>query len=359
MKNKNNSKSIILSFFLSFLSIAIQANELFGGIEIGSKGVKMTVIDVINAKKGVYELKNFWTENVGIATGISIDGNLIEEDIELASTVVLTNYTKLLNEFKIADKNIFIVASSGVGMAKNTDILVDRIKQKTKKPLEIISSQLESKLLFKGCVPPKSFDGSLLLDIGGGNTKGGYIDTYNDDNLVFNPMVVDVGTITLTEEVNKKNRNNTVFEYSEHLFNYLPKLREKFDMMYKLKPKSLEKQNIYLSGGAVWAFYTLFNGKEAEENFNVINFEEIVYHKYALENNFKKYEELAKTDKEVAKVIKTYSLKHLMAANNILITMLENLPSLTTKKIYFAKQGQIAWLLSYVADSAKGSKPIY
>jgi hypothetical protein len=34
------------------------------GIEIGSKGIKMSVLEVDNIKKGDYTVKSFWTENI-------------------------------------------------------------------------------------------------------------------------------------------------------------------------------------------------------------------------------------------------------------------------------------------------------
>ena len=152
--NLRKIKYLILFLLFAFCS-HIYSNTLFGGIEIGSRGVKMTVLDVENAKKNLFTLKEFWTENVGIARGISIDGNLAPEDIDAASKVVLSNYLLLINKYKIETQNIFIVASSGVGIAKNTDVLANIIKELTNKEIEVISSRLESKLMFKGSIIKK------------------------------------------------------------------------------------------------------------------------------------------------------------------------------------------------------------
>ena len=153
MKLKNN---VFLIFFFFCLN-NVFSNITFGGIEIGSKGVKITILDVESAKKNIFTLKEFWTVNVGIARGISIDGNLATEDIDKACNVVFENYTKLLNEYKIEDKNIFIVASSGVGIAKNTDALFDKIKNLTQKEIEVISAKLEAKLMFRGSIVKKYY----------------------------------------------------------------------------------------------------------------------------------------------------------------------------------------------------------
>ncbi len=358
---KIKTKKIITFFTLFFLftSINIYSSTTFGGIEIGSKGVKITILDVENAKKNIFTLKEFWTTNVGIAKGISIDGNLASDDIEAASKVVLENYNKLLNEYKIEDKNIFIVASSGVGIAKNTDVLVDKIRFLTHKEMEVISSKLEAKLMFRGSIIKKLYLNSLLLDIGGGNTKGGYVEIRNEDINVFYPFNINFGTITLTEKINNEVVNKEdINAFTDKLLAFVPKLDADVKQMYSERPEYKEKKNIYLSGGAVWAFFTLSNN-QGTENFSEFTYEDVLYYDAVIKNNFKKFTDLSTTNPEIARVLKTYSQKHLIAANTILLTSLSNLGELESKKLYFVKQGQIAWLLSYVADSAKGSKVIY
>ncbi len=357
-------KSLKLHFTLLLLLITqsllfSQENEnIFAGIEIGSKGIKMSVIDVYNIKKGGFTIKSYWTENVAIAKGISIDGNLAAEDIDRAANVVVTNYKKIKNEIGVLDANIFIVGSSGVAMAKNTQALIDKVKTTTGKEMEFIDAQMEGKMLLKGCIPPVDYKDSMVLDIGGGNTKGGYVDVYNSENFVFFPLSLNYGTITLTEAVLKKTRNDEINEFNIKSFGFLPTLREQVNAMYGSKPTALEKEKVYMSGGAVWAFYTLYNGV-AKETFNEFKLEDVINYDAILKNNFKRFEELAKTDKEIEKVLKTYSQKYLISGSNILLVCLEAIPEVNNKKLYFAKEGQIAWLVSYVADRSKKVKKIY
>lgn len=345
-------------YVLLLFTIKIQSQSFYGGIEIGSKGIKISVINVQNSKKGLFEVKDFWTENTAVVSGMSIDGNLTQKDIDTTSAIVLKNYKKLLVDFKIESQNVFIVASSGVGMAKNIDDLTQKIKVLTNKDLDVITSSLEAKLLLKGCIPPKKYLNSMILDIGGGNTKGGYITVVNGANIFF-PIVVDIGTITLTEKVIKRNKQKPSLDYKAASFDYLPTLRENFARVYSVRPEAIKKENIYLSGGAVWAFYVLFNEKAAESNFNEIHYEDIVSSKFIIENNFGKIVSLSLTNPEVKKVLDTYSQKNLIASSNILLTALEEIPNINDKKIFFAKQGQVAWLVSYIVDHSKGVKPVY
>ena len=205
---------------ITFIYLKESAN--FGGIKIGSKGIKMTVLDVANIKKGNYAVKSFWTEKSGIEKGIAKDGNLVKEDIDKAVAAVIANYSKMLYDFEIADENIFIVGSSGVAMAKNTQILADKIYLATTKTLEFIDAQTEGKMLLKGCVPPEENINSVILDIGGGNIEGGYVDVRNNDVFVFFPLNVNYGTITLTETIIKNSKQDNLSEFKARLFRFLP-----------------------------------------------------------------------------------------------------------------------------------------
>lgn len=351
-------KLILIALILLVQSnIYSQTTGLFGGIEIGSKGIKMTILEVDNIKRSDYTIVKSWSENAGIAKGISIDGNLAKEDIDRAIGIVTQNLEKFKTEYKILENNIFLVASSGVAMAKNTADLITAIKLATQKDIEFINATTEAKMLLKGCIPPKQYSTSMVLDIGGGNTKGGYVDIANNDDFVFFPLNLNYGTITLTEAVGKKAKKNTIQEFGELSFGFLPILRDQVRGMYESKPLALEKDNVYMSGGAVWAFYTLHNGA-GKEVFNEFKLEDVLYYDAVLKNNFSKYEELAKTDKDVEKVLKTYSQKYLISASNLLLVCLEAVPNINDKKLFFAREGQHAWLVSYVVDRSKRIKTI-
>ena len=358
MKKYIALKVIIIFIFLIPSNLISQ--ELYAGIEIGSKGVKMSIINVQNIRKGKYEVVDFWTENVAIAKGIAVDRKLAAADIDIAFDVVVKNYTKLVKEYKIDEKKIFIVVSSGVGMAENVDVLLQRLYVFTNINVGIITSETEAKLLLKGCIPPKEYADSLILDIGGGNTKGGYVEKFNEDDiLIFYPVTLDLGTVTFTEKINKKAKTNSVAEFNELLAAALPELREQTDRLYQQSPKIFNKDNVYMSGGAVWAFYTLYKGNGTIENFNPFDVKDVEAYNTMIKTDYAKFEALATQNKDVEKVLKTYSQKYLIAANALLLTLLEKMPDIKSKKIYFTKQGQMAWLLSYIADSAKRAKNIH
>ena len=312
----------------------------------------MTVLKVKNIKKGNYSKIDSWSENIGISKGISIDGKLAQSDIDKATQVIAANLLKIQKEYLVLTDNIFVVGSSGVAMASNTDDLIDAVYLATNKKLVFINAATEGEMLLKGSVPPRKYRASVVLDIGGGNTKGGYSDSTKNKAFAFSPLSLNYGTVTLTELILKQTKNESVEEFIDKSDAYVPTLREQIQVMFAADPIALEKENIYLSGGAIWAFYSLTNGASTNV-FSSFTIDELRKYDEVLKTNFQKFETLAKTDKEAAKVLKTYSQKYLISASTILLTTIQSIPNIDNKKLFFAKEGQIAWLVSYVADRAQ------
>ncbi len=360
---KMHKKIHLLTFILAAIFSSINSysqKNLYAGIEIGSKGIKMSVIDVNNIKKGDYTILGFWTENAGIAKGISRDGNLAQEDIFVAGNIVNEQLQKIRLKYNVSDENIFIVASSGVKMAQNTGDLVTKIKTLCNKDLEFIDAETEGKMLLKGSIPPRDYEDAMILDIGGGNTKGGFVNVQNDNKFEFFPLNLEYGTITLTEAINKTilipSEANWMSVYQEKAFEYAPVLRDKIKQLLNSSPASLKKNKIYVSGGTVWAFTTLYYNQKSDEHFIPISLSDIMNYDAILKNSFNNYQNLAKENKQAEKVINTYDQRHLIAGNAILIACLESIPELKNRKVYFAKEGQIAWLVSYIVDRSKNIK---
>jgi hypothetical protein len=128
--------------------------------------------------------------------------------------------------------------------------------------------------------------------------------------------------------------------------------------MYDVRPLARQKKYIYMSGGAVWAFATL-TATRPIDNFHEFTIQEVKNYHVQLLGDFAKFEDAAKTNKDIERVLKTYSQRHLISANDLLLSTLERIEEPDDKKIYFVKQGQIAWLLAYVVDTAKNAKVIY
>lgn len=346
---------ILLNLFFSINSFA--QKSLYAGIEIGRRAIKVSVLDVNNIRKADYDIMYFATERFSFADHITANGELTQEDIDKASTTVADQLKKIKGQFKLLEENIFIVAAPVFTSARNLDVLKNKITSLTKKNLEVLNVNEEPKTLVKGAIPPVDYANAFLLDIGAQTTRGGYIDELEDDKLEFIPLELDFGTMTLTDAVKKtvanQNQVNDMSVYQEKSFDFNAVLRKKVKDLLDKNPLLLKKEKIYLSGGAVWAFATLYYNENVKEHYVSLNLEDVMNYDAVLKNNFIKYTTLAKTNKEAARVLSTYDQQYLISANNILVTCLESIPNLETKKINFVKDGQTIWLISYIADRSK------
>jgi len=346
---------LLLSLFFSVNSFA--QKSVYAGIEIGRRAIKVSVIDVNNIKKADYKILSFWTDRINFAEHIATNGELTQDDINKISITVVDQLKKIRAEHKMQEENIFIVAAPVFASARNIDVLRTKINSLTSKELEVLDVNEEAKTLVKGAIPPVDFANAFLLDIGAQTTKGGYIDELKDNKLEFIPLELNFGTMTLTDAVEKtvvnKSQVNDMSTYQEKSFDYNVILRKKTKELFDANPPLAKKDKLYLSGGAVWAFSTLFYDENVKDHYITLTLQDVIDYDAILKNNFGKFTTLAKTNKEAARVLSTYDQKYLISANNILVTCLESIPDLATKKIYFVKEGQVIWLISYIADRSK------
>lgn len=358
MLQKNKSQILVFILLNLFFSITSFAQKnLYAGIEIGRRAIKVSVLDVNNIRKADYDILYFATDRFSFADHITANGELSQEDIDKATMTVTDQLKKIKTEFKLLEENIFIVAAPVFESARNLTVLKNRITLATKKELDVLNVAEEPKTLVKGAIPPVDYANAFLLDIGAQTTKGGYIDELEDDKLAFIPLELDFGTMTLTDAVQKtvanQSKANDMSVYQEKSFDFNSVLRKKIKDLLVKNPLLLKKDKIYLSGGAVWAFATLYYNENIKEHYVSLNMEDVLNYDAILKNNFTKFTTIAKTNKEAARVLSTYDQKYLISANNILVSCLESIPNLETKKIYFVKDGQTIWLISHIADRSK------
>ncbi|MBE8725827.1 exopolyphosphatase [Flavobacterium hungaricum] len=356
---KKNKPQILFFILLNlFFSINVFSQKnIYAGIEIGRRAIKVSVLDVSNIRKADYKILSFWTERIPFADHIAANGELTQEDITKTSVIVVDQLKQIRANHKILEENIFIVAAPVFSSARNIDVLTNKISTLTNKNVDVLNVNEEAKTLVKGAIPPVDFASAFLLDIGAQTTKGGYIDELKDNKLEFVPLELSFGTMTLTDAVEKtvvnKSQVNDMSTFQEKSFDYNVILRKKTKELFDANPPLAKKDKLYLSGGAVWAFSTLFYDENVKDHYITLTLQDVIDYDAILKNNFNKYTNLGKTNKEAARVLSTYDQKYLISANNILLTCLESIPDLASKKIYFVKDGQVTWLISYIADRSK------
>lgn len=346
-------------------------NKLHGGIEIGSRGVKGTAIQFTRKGSG-YDVKILYTETINTSIMKLKDNRFTPEGLKEAADAVKTMFNKLQQEHQVPVEQIYIVGSSGL-RADNKPELVSIIQQTTGKTLPFLSVELEVQLSIAGTIPRKRDDetkpinereASMLLDIGSGNTKGGYQLPNSGSADEFVTMGIPFGTVSFTNETNKLRK--TEADLSGFALDALlisPKvLNESLRKEITAKPGLLSRNKVYLSGGMVWAMATLLH-PDNRRAFVSLTTDDIALFHYRARNDVNSLlnpdlssisDPLKRNEvkKEIDSVKAVFSPRNIIAGAEILNAISSEF-KLQGKEIWFARYSHLSWILSYVRGQAE------
>ncbi|CAM4039827.1 hypothetical protein FLBR109950_14060 [Flavobacterium branchiophilum] len=345
--------SVLLFILLPFLVFS-QTQEYYAGIEIGGKGMKTTILQISNIKTSSYNVIESWSESTPISKNISKTDFISNEDMITTLNLLKKNFDKVKSIKNIDKNNIYIVVSSGVGIAKNTNDFLEKINVLLQVKSKVISVEDEVRLMILGGIPFYNIKDSFSIDIGGGNTKGGYLlDFKTKNDSTFSPIKLNYGTVSLTEKAKKNLTNPADFnEYVSEISKLSDSLNQTFKQAFGADSVLNKRKKIYFSGGTLWAFITLTQNQDKDE-YKKFHANEVKMHQNDLLTNFEKFQNLALTNSEIKRVLDTYSKQYLVTGNIILLNFINNIDDIETKDLYFVSSGHLSWLKAYILESKK------
>ncbi|MEP7278777.1 MAG: hypothetical protein ABI813_09060 [Bacteroidota bacterium] len=363
---------IMLLFF--YVSPAQQQAKLkynaanaYAGIEVGAKGVKLSILEIgKDAKK---------TGTFVILKDTSINTDFISfrhPNFEATLNGLYDLYNLAIKEYRIPAKRIFTVVSSGVKMQAEKENkkdwitgLVDSFKlrtKETKRVVEIVDVVDEARLSHLGIVPDDERYNTFLIDIGSGNTKGGYFPYGNTSD--FKLFQVNWGTKSTTNATEKICGNDkSIATYNKQLTKVVAEAENK-DIVYAVNesgayPKS---DNIAFSGGIAWSVATLLHPELNERSTVPVTYDEVaafcdkLYTDYNSFSDFyliksikNKTIDMDAASKEIKRVHQVFDQHALMAGSRLLLKIMRQFESVNEKKEFFlVKNGQVGWVSAYV-----------
>jgi exopolyphosphatase/pppGpp-phosphohydrolase len=350
-------KKYSLIFFIIFSTFHTKAQNAFAGIEIGGKGVKVSIIKIIDIRVGDFEIVKTWSRNTNITTNMDNEGNLNKDDIDDTSYVVFDLLAQIKKEYKIVDKNIFIVASSSVAIAKNNFDLATKIKSLTNRNLDFITPEIESKLIIKGSIPQRDYLNSLILDIGSGSIKAGIIDQdLKTKTYAFSPFGTKFGTTKLTEKIKEKVEKSKVqTNFLDEMLKFQDSLSGTIKKMFDKVPTAKNKENVYVLGGAIWTFITFTKPNEIDA-YQAFSQKELLDYSDKILNHYEEFVKTEYVNKDYERVLKAFDKEAIISGCILANQLIANLDKPSNKKYYFVRQGQVSWLIAYIVDSARENK---
>lgn len=378
MSTKYAYKQIILALLLatSFAAASQKSSSktftntsVYSGIEVGSKGVKLSVIEIgKNAKT---------TGAFSILKDTSVNTDFISfSDPTFAATLdgFSSFYNLATKEYKIPPNRVFTVVSSGVKMQAEKEgktewinKLVDSFRIKLSEParkVEIVNVLDEARLSHLGIVPEKRRYSTFIIDIGSGNTKGGFFP--GNDTKTFRLFQLNWGTKSTFNEVDKRlDGDNSLNNFNKHLTRVLFGA-EQTDIIYTVNASGAYplSDNIAVSGGIAWAVATLMHPEQLESSVVTVSYAEVAKFSETLFRNYKvlspelitkdisSIEEKETIMKEVARVHQVFDQKALMSGTGLLLKIMRQFEStFETKQFFLVKNGQVGWVSAYVDQS--------
>lgn len=363
-----------ICFLLTLVAVAQNAvqpkynnSSVYTGIEVGSKGVKMSVIEI---GKNAQSTGAF---NVIKDTSVNTDFISFSQPTFAATLDGLCGlYNKATKEFKIPGKKVFTVISSGVKMQAEKDNktlmvkeLIDSFRSKIGEPermVEVVDVMQEARLSHLGIVPDKRRFTTFLIDIGSGNTKGGFFPDGTSANN-FRLFQLNWGTKSTYNETEKRCEGDlSMPNFNKNLARVLLNA-ENADIIYAVNSSGAYplSYNIAVSGGIAWATATLIHPELIDNPVISITFDELVKFNDKLVKNFSalsadflasnlnRPEDKERAMQEINRVHKVFDQKSLMSGAGLLWKIMRQFESaFETKHFYLVKNGQVGWVSAYV-----------
>ena len=368
-----------LCFSLSFLTaqtnlkLKYNNSTVYTGIEVGSKGVKMSMVEL---GKNAQSNGSF-----NILKDTSVNTDFISfNDPTFSSTLdaLCALYAKAQTDYKIPEKRIFTAISSGVKMQAEKDEKTEQVKKlidsfrarinDPSKQVTVIDVKQEALLSHLGIVPESRRYSTFLIDIGSGNTKGGYFPHGNTKD--FYLFQLNWGTKSTSNAAEKRlEEDKSMVNYQKQLTRVLLQA-ENAEIVYAVNASGAYPLSDYIafSGGAAWAAANLMHPELVDNAVVPVTFDEVIKFYERLYTNFSAYspENLAKTgtdEAERASILKAaktvhgvFDQKSLMSGSGLLLKIMRQFASIyETKQFYLVKNGQVGWISAYV-DQALSNK---
>lgn len=368
----------LLICFAGILTASAQNNfklkyknsAIYAGVEVGSKGVKMSVLEIG---------KNARTNgSFNILQEITVNTDFISFT-QPTFHATLTEFNKLyhtaINDYKIPSERIYTAISSGVKIQAEKEKKNDWIKNlsdsfrilinEPSRKVAVIDVIEEARLSHLGIVPESKRYSTFLIDIGSGNTKGGYFPNGNINDLRL--FQLTWGTKSASNEAVKRMEDDkSLASFSKQLSRVLAGPAET-EIVYTVNVSGAYNMsdNIVVSGGIAWAVATLLYPELIENAVVPVTFSEIKSFTEGIVSNYPGYSDSAivkdLTDpildkeiiaREIKRVHQVFDQRALMSGAGLLLKIMRQFEGITEQKQFFlVKNGQVGWISAYVADN--------
>lgn len=337
--------------------------DLYAGIEIGAKGIKLSVVEVKLSKDKEFDY------TLKVDTAINTDAASLSYQSEKETQDAIQVLLDLVKaRFNIPGKRIFVVISSGLKQEldkyNKTDYFASIIRPDRIDPairITSVSAIEEAELSLLGIVPQRNRFTASQLDVGSGNTKGGF---FNGDRK-FVPVTLSVGTKSFQRLLEGKSTGD-IQQFAEMAMRmWTDSLSFVVNRELFNKPEFKSREVLYLSGGIVWAITAFLHPAEWNKNevemttTDIKDFRNRLLVQYdeltqpAALRTIPNAEEALAARNLISRAMKTYDRRAMLAGAIWLDELMKKINDLNPgKKIIFPRYGYVGWISGYIIRKA-------
>jgi Mor family transcriptional regulator len=347
-------------------------SAIYTGIEVGSKGVKLSIVEIGKdaQAQGAFNILKDTSVNTDFISFTPASFSATLDGLQGL-------YNTAIKKYDMPASNIYTVISSGVKVIAEKDDktswinkLIDSFRIKINEPqrrVEVVSVEDEARLSHLGIVPDSRRYNTFIIDIGSGNTKGGFFPFGNIKD--FKLFQLGWGTKSTANATEKRlEDDNTLSNFNKQLYKVLAGA-ENSEIIYAVNASGSYplSDNIAFSGGIAWATATLIRPEMIDNAVISVTYDEVakfcekLYSNHGVLNdqillmNIKDNTpaKLAYS-KEIKRVHAVFDQRSLMAGAGLLLKIMRQFASAyETKQFYLVKNGQVGWISAYVDKSVE------
>ncbi len=255
--------ALLAASFMPGTGVA-QQGDFWAGIEVGSRTTKAVVIEIFpQGSREDYKVKEFQEVNTALGSGV-VNKKFSQEAINQTADAVVTLHNGMLAKHGtngLKSDRFYVIASSGVkSRGTNISDLAKRIAELLPdvRKLDPIEAKDEIGYTIRGTIPSEDLKDALSIDIGGGNTKYGFVRSGWHD--------IDTGSVSgsgalasaISEKLRDKQFQNDSHRHAEFHRAAKEKFQEELSNWRTNKTDGFERRRkIYLTGGIPYVLVTM------------------------------------------------------------------------------------------------------
>ena len=235
-----------------------------GGFDIGSQGVKISIIGFYHRDgKLKYRLVYDRQETVGLVKGMELNnGKLRPADVQDAVATVQEMLKDASETYGMSNRDFIIYTSSGVNLASNVadlDVLTQKILNMP--TVTSMPTKVEATYSVRAGLAREDFDKAILVDVGGGNLKGGilqpYVSASGATRYTFKSYSIEYGARRIAERIMMRKTDPAEYQNELRVMvedSISPLIRMSLNDNPEIK--TIGRSIVYLTGGAAYQFVT-------------------------------------------------------------------------------------------------------